>query len=92
MPVLTNDEAASGFIGSIVVCARLKEKRPEKIKNKPRIKITIIKESRTKKGNEISKENVDIPHISRAHTKAIIGGGILFSSMAYTIFYYITLD
>ena len=81
MPVVTKDEAVSGFSGLTVVDAFLKERMPAAQKNKPVNIGTPTRRMCNKVARKNDGESEADNHIAVANKIAIIGGGILFSSI-----------
>src|SRR5207245_5381214 len=82
MPVVTNDEEVSGFIGFMVVLARRKAVMPAALNAPPTSAMAIATAMR--RGAPTSKVGVsrETAHIANARTNATTGGGT-FSSSAF---------
>ena len=75
MPVSTNDDDNSGFIGLIVVFARLKEATPKAIMIAPAIAKLTANNSRAGKTNSKPGIAHDTSHMSAASSRPITRGG-----------------
>jgi hypothetical protein len=86
MPEHTSEEAVSGFIGLTVVVARLKAIIAAMSKQTPITTNKIMTISRAVVLSSIAGTINEIHHMAAANNAAIMGGGILFSSVGIMLF------
>jgi hypothetical protein len=86
MPEHTSEDAVSGLMGLTVVVARLKAIIAAMSKQAPTTSNKIIAINRADVLSSKAESNNETLHIATANNAAIMGGGILFSSVGIMLF------